>query len=768
MRDINHPTSKIVLFSGLFLLLFTTVPLSAEAKVNRAAGFAKGRAQSVSVLPVDTAQRDAGLITTTALTVSADKKIETEMDLYKKMAVIRINPARPWRIFPRPARLTVSISGLTPGQTYYLYREKLRDPEIFTAESNGSHSLSLDTPRHRYLILKTSPSTIHIDDDSTGGECGQIGTWDNSTKTCTLNPTAAINEIIEIDDGGITLDGNGRLITHSDTIGIYANEDPFEPAMTNIIIKNVRVSGLTNGISLIDISDSVVENVTVKSNTTGISLKDDTNITVRNSTVWSNSAGFTTRNGNNIKLYRNNFKENTSDLANINGSLILSDATLRGNFWSKFAGCAQDTGNPSHCTNSYDPGPVTDALPWACENGWTHTCPVAPGGGGGGGGGSPFPSFRQNDLRWADNVYDHSDINPIKCGLTSRILNLGIRSCGCLITSIVNVLHSYGITKDTDNNEISPALLDDWLSVNNGYNQKGELFWNKIEGFVKSRTSQAVKFNYGAFVSTTVSEQNVFTGVDNSLTNNIPSIVMTHDGSHFLVVYGKDGQRYKVRDPSWYDTNYLDEPGPATPTLKMYANRLGGFNTYEKVSRSTSLSSILFILGSPAELVITDPTGKKLGYNPTTNTSYNEISGATYWTQSFLAPELVGVVNPDESKYVWIPYPISGEYKVEVIGVSNGSYSLDVSSYNNLDQSFVINRTGNIAKDQVVEYKLVYDTTGATTINNLTKDKVLLCHIPPGNKLNPQTIVVGKSALPAHLKHGDYLGQCLSIKTKKK
>jgi len=39
-------------------------------------------------------------------------------------------------------------------------------------------------------------------------------------------------------------------------------------------------------------------------------------------------------------------------------------------------------------------------------------------------------------------------------------------------------------------------------------------------------------------------------------------------------------------------------------------------------------------------------------------------------------------------------------------------------------------------------------------------DKVEVCHIPPGNRNNKQTIMVSQSAVAAHLAHGDYLGNC--------
>lgn len=39
-------------------------------------------------------------------------------------------------------------------------------------------------------------------------------------------------------------------------------------------------------------------------------------------------------------------------------------------------------------------------------------------------------------------------------------------------------------------------------------------------------------------------------------------------------------------------------------------------------------------------------------------------------------------------------------------------------------------------------------------------NKVEICHIPPGNPDNPQTLCLSPNAVPAHLAHGDYLGSC--------
>jgi len=50
--------------------------------------------------------------------------------------------------------------------------------------------------------------------------------------------------------------------------------------------------------------------------------------------------------------------------------------------------------------------------------------------------------------------------------------------------------------------------------------------------------------------------------------------------------------------------------------------------------------------------------------------------------------------------------------------------------------------------------------TNGSNSDTVTSDKVVVCHIPPGNPANAHTITVGASAVRAHLAHGDALGAC--------
>ena len=41
------------------------------------------------------------------------------------------------------------------------------------------------------------------------------------------------------------------------------------------------------------------------------------------------------------------------------------------------------------------------------------------------------------------------------------------------------------------------------------------------------------------------------------------------------------------------------------------------------------------------------------------------------------------------------------------------------------------------------------------------QQKVTICHLPPGNPENAQTITISENALQTHLDHGDYRGECV-------
>ena len=48
---------------------------------------------------------------------------------------------------------------------------------------------------------------------------------------------------------------------------------------------------------------------------------------------------------------------------------------------------------------------------------------------------------------------------------------------------------------------------------------------------------------------------------------------------------------------------------------------------------------------------------------------------------------------------------------------------------------------------------------------NEGQNKTKICHVPPGNPQNAQTLSLPQSAVRAHIAHGDYLGECKALST---
>jgi transposase len=67
-----------------------------------------------------------------------------------------------------------------------------------------------------------------------------------------------------------------------------------------------------------------------------------------------------------------------------------------------------------------------------------------------------------------------------------------------------------------------------------------------------------------------------------------------------------------------------------------------------------------------------------------------------------------------------------------------------------------------IAKSALAAHLAHGDQLGECTPKKVEEEKVTICHLPPGNPNNPQTITIAKSALAAHLAHGDQLGTCIA------
>lgn len=85
---------------------------------------------------------------------------------------------------------------------------------------------------------------------------------------------------------------------------------------------------------------------------------------------------------------------------------------------------------------------------------------------------------------------------------------------------------------------------------------------------------------------------------------------------------------------------------------------------------------ITFHDGNDGDLIIINPQGRKVGYNPITKTKYLEIPEATYMFMTLAEGD------SDGSKILDIPQPLAGNYQLQVVGIVSETYSLYISAHN--------------------------------------------------------------------------------------
>lgn len=110
--------------------------------------------------------------------------------------------------------------------------------------------------------------------------------------------------------------------------------------------------------------------------------------------------------------------------------------------------------------------------------------------------------------------------------------------------------------------------------------------------------------------------------------------------------------------------------------------------------------------------------------------------------------------------------------KVEVESEAKGSLNEEQQNLwhkiQNLTKTIIENVEGDVKLKIKVKHKIKEEEEveeseideNETEIERNVSNKVVICHIPGGNVKFAVTLKVGRSAVKAHLAHGDYLGEC--------
>ncbi len=321
---------------------------------------------------------------------------------------------------------------------------------------------------------------------------------------------------------------------------------------------------------------------------------------------------------------------------------------------------------------------------------------------------SPYPSEVLTDAWSKEDYANGSAVNY--CGQK-------IRQCGCAITSAVMVARYYDVTS-AKNNDVDPLYLNDWLQNNNGYGKTGDIYWGKVAAY----TDYKIKF---AKIDDT---PNNYALLDSYLAQKNPAIakelVIDADGksrTHFIVIDKKFDTTYGVKDPYWYNTKTLNDA--AGDKIYAYSNNFRGLRFFLP-GYGRPVSSISLALESPAEFLITDPTGKKLGKDPSTGMAYNEIPNGSYFSDGIDDPSGEMPPSGHETKWIYIDSPVSGNYSVKVLGSGAGEYTTELLAVDNSGAEYSKVFIGNTEPGISAEYDLLYNSDNSGNVILEPQDKI--------------------------------------------
>jgi hypothetical protein len=91
-------------------------------------------------------------------------------------------------------------------------------------------------------------------------------------------------------------------------------------------------------------------------------------------------------------------------------------------------------------------------------------------------------------------------------------------------------------------------------------------------------------------------------------------------------------------------------------------------------------SSLNITCDSVANVMVVDPRGRRLGDDPKAYAHYDEIPNA-YYEGGGLDDDETGEADDDPAKILFIPTPVSGDFKLSVFLDKAGTYSCEVLAY---------------------------------------------------------------------------------------
>jgi hypothetical protein len=201
-------------------------------------------------------------------------------------------------------------------------------------------------------------------------------------------------------------------------------------------------------------------------------------------------------------------------------------------------------------------------------------------------------------------------------------------------------------------------------------------------------------------------------------------------GNHWiLVVQAPDGTLRSI-DPG----HAIDPKGDLVTDLQDYTPAgTTGIVCAEILGLKVNQPGLLLQTQSPVQFVLTAPSGARLGFDPSTNTTYTEIAGGSYGPlypvtspdDIFMATDLATIdsLAPDQATASVVE---TGDYHLTVYGIAAGPFTIDSLGINGIGQTSTFTTTGTISAGQTLMYTfhLIGDDTLLAVTTNPTSQIV--------------------------------------------
>ncbi len=277
---------------------------------------------------------------------------------------------------------------------------------------------------------------------------------------------------------------------------------------------------------------------------------------------------------------------------------------------------------------------------------------------------------------------------------------------GCFLSCASMILNSYGHHTD-------PGKLNQFLSQtipsNDAILAFGSIPTSSTYGQTDGTTGIPVAFHTSKF-ELGLSRSEIASTIGLQIADSGPVLLRVpqhNDGlehfpswQHAIVAWKVQGDQIFVRDPGSSLSGLSLARDIDSLTLDDYVSYvngsvtnaafrldtdfhflLGGQYTYAHAVTNNTASTVRGAAHSPVEFVITDPLGRRLGFDPSLSFSYHEIPNSIYERlSSIISPD--GELMPTDSNNAPIDFElgalVDGTYTLDVYGIGAGDWSVNL------------------------------------------------------------------------------------------